>query len=173
MSPRSESTKAVYALHEDGASAQRSVDSLKALGLSDDDIAVMSSAPLEGHSFFDRDKNAPISLIAVLGGIVGCVGGIALTSLTQLSWPLDTGGMPIVSIWPNLIIIFEMTMLSAILATVVALLVTARLPRRLPDFYDPEISNGKILIGVSDPSLDRLAGIERALEANGELKRID
>ena len=36
--------------------------------------------------------------------------------------------MPIVAWWPNLIIIFELTMLGAILATVVTLFVTALLP---------------------------------------------
>ena len=40
--------------------------------------------------------------------------------------------MPIVPNWTNLIIIFEMTMLSAIIATVITLLVTAGIsePRR-------------------------------------------
>ena len=49
-----------------------------------------------------------------------------LLGASQMSWPLKTAGMPIVSNWTNLIIIFEMTMLSAILATVVTLLVSAQ-----------------------------------------------
>jgi hypothetical protein len=165
--------KAVYALHDDADAAQRSVNGLKALGIEERDIAVMSSVPLAGHAFFERDKKSVVSLAAVLAGAAGCAGGVALTSLTQLSWPLNTGGMPIVSIWPNLIIIFEMTMLSAILATVVTLFATSGLPRRLPAIYDPEVSNGKILIGVADPPADRLPDIERALGGNGELRRTD
>ena len=52
--------------------------------------------------------------------------------------------------WPNLIIIFEMTMLSAILATVVTLLVSAGIPSRGGKIYDPEVSDGYILVGVEN-----------------------
>ena len=37
---------------------------------------------------------------------------VLLTTGTELAWPLNTGGMPIVAWWPNLVIIFEMTMLA-------------------------------------------------------------
>ncbi len=68
---------------------------------------------------------------------------------------------------PNLIIIFEMTMLGAILATVVTLLVTAGLVRRMPALYDPEVSDGKILVGVANPAEASLPDLERALRAGG------
>ena len=165
--------RALYALHGDPESAQRSVDNLKAVGIPERDIVVMSSVPLAGHAFFERDRKSLISLVAVLAGVAGAVAGIALTSLTQISWPLNTGGMPIVSIWPNLIVIFEMTMFSAILATVIALFITSGLRGRLPALYDPEVSNGKILIGVAGPPAERLAAIEEALHQHGELKRLE
>ncbi len=69
-----------------------------------------------------------------------------------MSWPLKTAGMPIVPLWTNLIIIFEMTMLSAIIATVITLLITAGLPSRGGKLYDPEVSDGYILVGVENPS---------------------
>ena len=40
----------------------------------------------------------------------------------------QTGNMPIVAWWPNLIVMFELTMLGAILATVITLFVSARPP---------------------------------------------
>jgi len=60
--------------------------------------------------------------------------------------------MPIVAWYPNLVIIFEMTMLGAIVTTVVALLVTAKLPHFGKSLYDPAVSDGKILVGVAGPS---------------------
>jgi hypothetical protein len=75
--------------------------------------------------------------------------------------------------WPNLIVMFEMTMLFAILASVLTLLVTARLrPGRQPGrLYDPAVMDGNILVGVANPS-DR-AAVERALEAPGvEVRRM-
>ena len=95
-----------------------------------------------------------------------------LTRMTELAWPLPTGNMPIVSWWPNLIVIFELTMLGAILATVATLLVTGGLVRRRPVLYDPQVNEGKILVGVQNPS--RVEDVERALTAAGspQIKRI-
>jgi hypothetical protein len=93
--------------------------------------------------------------------------------MTELAWPLPTGNMPIVAWWPNLIVIFEMTMLGAILSAVGTLIVTARLGRRGPALYDPAVTAGKILVGVLDPPPATLPALERALTAAGhvELKR--
>ena len=164
--------KAIYGLYPSPDAAQRAVNSLRASGVSDEDIAVMSSEPIMHHEFGQRDKKSHLSSIAAVAGAIGCVTGIALTSLTQLDASLITGGMPIVSTWTNIIIIFELTMLSAVLATVVALVVSAGLSRRVPEFYDPEVSNGKILIGVAHPPKDRIRALEEALHVGGELKHI-
>jgi hypothetical protein len=66
-----------------------------------------------------------------------------------------------------------MTMLGAILATVSTLLITAKLPSRVPPLYDPEVTNGKILVGVQNPAAASLPALEQALMAGGaaELKR--
>ena len=82
---------------------------------------------------------------------MGLAAATALLVTTQNAWPMVTSGMPIVAWWPNLIIMFELTMLGAILATVLTLFVTALVPRRdLPRFYDPEVADGYILVGVED-----------------------
>ena len=151
--------KAAYALYPDPDSAQRAVDSLRAAGITDREIVVMSSEPFEEYEFSHRDKATWLHWIAGGGGAVGLGFGYWLTSTTQQLWPLETGGMPIVSMWPNTIVIFELTMLGAILATVITLLFTAKLPNRGPRMYDPEVSDGYILVGVENPadaSLDRL-----------------
>jgi hypothetical protein len=55
-------------------------------------------------------------------------------------------------------------MLGAILATVITLVLTARLGRG-STIYDAEVSDGKILVGVVNPSESALAGLEAALTA--------
>jgi len=56
-------------------------------------------------------------------------------------------------------------MLAAILATVVTLLVTVGLPSRGGKMYDPEVSDGYILVGVENPS--DAARLEPALAIEG------
>ncbi len=54
-------------------------------------------------------------------------------------------------------------MLGAILATVATLIVTAGLLRRRPVLYDPAVSDGKILVGVENPSDGKMKDLESAL----------
>ncbi len=154
---------AVYALFPDPDSAQLAVQNLRAAGVPDGDITVISSEPFEEFEFSHRDKPTWIFWIAAAGGALGLCFGYFLTSMTERAWPLPTGGMPIVALWPNLVIIFELTMLFAILATVGALLITAKLPRRRPALYDPQVSDGLILVGLENPRNVSREELERAL----------
>jgi hypothetical protein len=159
----------VYALYPTADAAQRAVNNLRAAGVPDEQITIVSSEPFEEHEFANRDKATWMGWIALAGAIVGLITATWLTRMTELAWPLRTGNMPIVAWWPNLIVMFELTMLGGILAAVITLLVTARLVRRRPAFYDPQVSDGRILVGVAaaaDP-----ATIERAL-AGGDLRRM-
>jgi len=161
---------AVYALYPDGDAAQRAVNALQAGGVSRDAITVLSGEPIEDQPFFEADKATWMWYLASAGGAVGLTFAAWLTRMTELSWPIKTGNMPIVSWWPNLIIMFEMTMLFGILAAVLTLLVTARLPGPRPVLYDPEIMDGKILVGVVNPA--NAAAVERALSQPGaEIRR--
>ena len=156
---------AVYALYEDGDSAQRAINALQAGGVSRDAITVLSGEPIEDQAFFEADKSTWMWYLASAGGLVGLIFATWLTRMTELAWPIKTGNMPIVSWWPNLIIMFEMTMLFGILAAVLTLLVTARLPGPRPALYDPEIMDGKILVGVVNPA--NASAVERALSVPG------
>jgi hypothetical protein len=163
---------AVYALYPDPRSAQRAVNGLYAAGVAEDDVIVMSGEPFEAQPFAHRDSATWLWYIACLGGFIGLAFATWLTRMTELAWPLPTGNMPIVAWWPNLIVMFELMMLGAILATVLTLFVTAKLPSRVPPLYDPEITNGKILVGVQNPAAATVPALERALAApGGEIKR--
>ena len=91
--------------------------------------------------------------------------GFSLAWLTETSWPMNVGGLPVFAWWPNIIIMFELTMLGAIIATVVTLVVSALLPSRGRSLYDPEVTDGKILIGVENPPDDAVQQLEHTLGA--------
>jgi hypothetical protein len=142
---------AVYGLYSDPDSAQHAVDELRRAGVADRTITVIASQPYEEYEFSHRYKQTWIFWIAAGGGVLGLSIGLALAYFTETLWPLVTGGMPIVAWWPNIIIMFEMTMLGAILATVVSLFVTTGLPTVESRVYDVEVSQGKILVAVEGP----------------------
>ena len=156
--------RALYGLYADGASAQQAVNRLRAAGLPDRQITIMSAQPMEDFEFGHIDKRNWLWWVACGGGLLGMAAAFGLTWLTEASWPINTGGLPIFAWWPNLIIIFEMTMLGAILATVIGLVISAGLGRRV-GFYDPEVTDGSILVGVENPDPDRVADLQKALES--------
>ena len=164
--------KAIYGLYGDGLSAQQAVNRLRAAGLPDNEIVVMSAQPMEEYEFGHMESKTRMWWIACLGGLIGMSIAFGLAWVTEMSWPINVGGLPIFAWWPNLIIIFELTMLGAILATVITLIATAGLGRK-PTFYDPAVSDGKILVGVANPSDARVPEFESALSAApGQIKTI-
>jgi hypothetical protein len=156
--------KAVYGLYSDGHSAQQAVNRLRSAGVADREIVVMSAQPMEEYEFGHMDSKTWIWWMACAGGLLGMAAAFGLSWVTETSWPINVGGLPTFAWWPNLIIIFEMTMLGAILATVITLFLTAGLGRR-PGFYDPAVSDGKILVGVANPPEANLPTLEDALNA--------
>lgn len=156
---------AIYGLYTTPEAAQRAFDGLRAAGIPEKAIVVMSSEPLEEYGFGSGGRYTLMPWIAVLGGAMGLTTGYLLTSFTQKAWAINTGGMPIVTNWTNMIVMFELTMLGAVFATVITLMKTARLPGRLPKFYDPEVSNGRILVGVATSSAGNLSPVEAALRS--------
>jgi hypothetical protein len=161
---------ALYALYESPEAAQGAVDRLRAIGVPHSEITILSSEPFHAYEFGQGDGRTVMPWVAVLGGVAGFATGASLTSLTQLDWPIVTGGMPIVSVWPNLIPTFELTMLGAVLATVVTLLVSAFAPGRRSRIYDLQISEGKILVGVEHQEHVPSADLERTLQKDGQIK---
>ena len=157
--------RAIYTLCPDPDSAQQLVDALRVasldLGFTENHVVVVSGEPYEGYDFSDRHAKSYMFPLAAVGGMVGGLCGYLLTSLTQKAYPLPTGGMPIVPPWTNGIIVYELTMLGAILTTLVYLFVSAPLPSFGAHLTDPEIWTGKILVGVADPPEASAAGIEK------------
>ena len=159
--------KALYGLYAEPDAAQRAVDSLRAasseLKFDRRQIVILSGEPHEGYEFTDSHATASPYRWAVLGAAVGGTSGFLLTTLSQKSYPIVTGGMSLTPAWTNGIIIYEMIMLGAILTTLVVLLIGAGLPNFKGVITDPEIWNGKILVGVVDAPENSQPELEKRL----------
>lgn len=145
-------------------SAIAAIRSLKKAGFED----LTAYAPLPEHHLEDAmgRGESPVRVFTLVGGLTGAATGFALASWSSVDWPLVTGGKPIVSIPPFVIIAFELTILFGAFATLIGLFINARLPRvgRGEVVYDPEFSSGRF--GVFVPAEgDRLARARQIVEA--------
>ncbi len=138
----------IHAVYSDRQAVERAVSSLREAGVDPRDIVVLSSEPLEEYAWGRPGRPTRMGWFAALGGLLGGMSGYLLTSFTQQAYPLLTGAMPLVTGWTNGIIIYELTMLGIILATLLTLLVSAGLPDWRSQPYDPEVADGKILVGA-------------------------
>lgn len=163
---------AIYGLFPDPESAERGMNALNRAGIGPNRIIVMSAEPFDGYSFTETDHATPMPWIATAGGAVGGILGYLLARLTQVAYPfpLLTGGMPLVAPWPTGIVTYECTMLGAVLTTIVALLISTKLPNWKPKLYEPEVSHGKILIGALEASDSVRAELENRLRGAGAVK---
>jgi hypothetical protein len=133
-------------------------------------IATYSPVPLDefeealtGHGL----PRSPVRLFTLVGALTGTASGFALTIWTALKWNLITGGKPVVSIPPFVIIAFEMTILLGGLCTLLGLLVTSRLPSfKLSPRYDPRFSEDRFGIEVTCEANERRA-VEDLLRGAG------
>jgi hypothetical protein len=139
--------------------ATQAVRELRARGFRS--VSTYSPVPLEefeealtGHGL----PRSPVRLFTLVGALTGTASGFALTIWSSLKWNLITGGKPVVSIPPFVVIAFELTILLGGLCTLLGLLVTARLPslRGAPG-YDPRFSVDRFGVAVHCEPSERSA----------------
>jgi hypothetical protein len=146
--------------------ARAAVRRLLQHGIDPRDMEVMSSQPIHGEPIVPQQRPTRLRTWALTGAAVGLVGGCALASISALNYPLVKGGMPIVAPWTVGLITYETTMLGAVLATLIGLLVELGLPnfKNLP--YDPSVVDGGVVLAVACPEGSR-ASVETAVNSNG------
>jgi len=126
-------------------------------------------APYPSHELEHaiEPHQSPVRLFTLVGALTGTATGFALGTWTSLDWPLVTGGKPIISLPPFVIIAFELTILFGALSTVLGLFIATRLPHRGIDvLYDPSFSAGQFGIRVDAPE-ERSADVRQILSAAG------
>jgi hypothetical protein len=102
---------------------------------------------------------SPIRYFTLFGGLLGLLSGFALTIGVALRLGLVSGGKPVVSIPPYVIIAFELTILFGGLSTMLGFLLSAIMRRRLPKgSYHSDFTVGSfgLLVGCRAEDVDRL-----------------
>ncbi len=149
MPPTTEMVVGVFA-HVD--TTVKALEELRAQGYQD--LEVYMPAPM--HEIEDvMERGRPVSrvrLFTLIGALTGTASGFTLTIWSAMQWGLVTGGKPIASIPPFVVIAFELTILFGGLATALGMFLLGRLPRFRPSAaYDPRFSNDRFGVAVQCP----------------------
>jgi hypothetical protein len=135
-----------------------------------------SPMPVEGLAEAIGFKRNYVSLVVLIGGLCGCVGGFGLLWwIAVIAYPHNVGGRPFDS-WPAFIpITFECTVLLAALSSVVGMLAMNKLPMPYhPVFNVAEFAQRAsvdrffLCIEANDPKFDREKTKAFLLELNPE-----
>ena len=132
-----------------------------------DTPALMSPIPLEGVEDVLGKKDSVIRRFTFFGALIGGIFGFALAAGTAVLYVHPTGGRPIITFPPFLIILYEMTILFGILATVLGFLISARLPAIRERVYVPETAVDRFAVTVACDSDEHFARAEAILREAG------
>jgi hypothetical protein len=147
----SERAGGVMGIFDGVDAAIKAIGDLRAAGLRQ--LTVFSPAPDHNLEHALHLPESPVRIFTLVGGLTGAATGFALPTWTSLSWPLVTGGKPIISIPAWVIIAFELTILFGALSTVLGLFIAARLPRYKPALiYDASFSSDHYGVYVAAPA---------------------
>ena len=156
----------VLGLYSDIDSAVAGVDKLAEVGIHREDFEVLSNAPYPEGAFGHDHTTSRIGLWPVVGACCGFAVGLLITGGTQIVYPMVTDGKPLFSIPPMVVIMYEGTMLAAVIFTVLGAIFESRLPRFTREIYDTRITDGYIGVLVHSPE-DRVDSAVAAMRAAG------
>jgi hypothetical protein len=134
----------LLALFDDINPASKGIERLRAMGIHDEEINVISGIPFPGRVLGRPSARTHVSQIALVGALLGALLGLFLIYGIPYLYPLGVGGQPIYPVPQGLIATFEMTMLGLMGFAFLGMLVDSGFPSYTPKDYIPEISNGKI-----------------------------
>ena len=141
----------LLAVFSDVDPAAHAVETLRALGLSDDDMNVISGIPVTQAMLGRPHQWSNVPRLALGGALGGFLLGALLAFWTPLSYPIHVGGQALIPGPPSIVVLFEMTMLGMLVATFLGVFLDSRFPSYSPKEYVPEISDGRVAILFSCP----------------------
>jgi len=158
----------LLAMFEDFEPASRGVEKLQELGVSDDDMNVISGVPIKNTILGRPPAITYVSRIGLFGSILGMFLGIFFIYGIPYLYPLLVGGQPIFPVPQGFIITFEMTMLGLMGFSFLGMFIDSGFPSYTPKEYTPEVSDGKIAVLFSCPTSEQEKIIDALKEAGAE-----
>lgn len=140
-------TNTAVGLFHGPESALAAAGTLKGAGFAT--LELMSPIPIEGVEEVLGERKSVIKHFTFFGGLIGGLSGFLLAAGTAVLYLHPTGGRPIITIPPFLIITYELTILFGILFTVLGFFISAQLPAIRERVYVPESAVDKFVVTVA------------------------
>jgi hypothetical protein len=150
-------TKTLLALFEDIDPAVAAIDYLRDMGLSNEQINVISGIPLTERMLGRPRQWSNVPRLAMGGAIAGSMIGAFLAFLTPVLYPVPVGGQGLIPGPPTVVVLFEMTMLGMLVSTFIGVFLDSTFPSYRPKEYVSEISDGRIAILFNCPADNEMA----------------
>ena len=150
MTERS-SLLAVFADLDPAADA---IEHLRALGVHDDCMNVISGIPVTEAMLGRPSQWTNVPRLAMGGAILGFAAGLFLAFVSPTSYEIQVGGQGFAPVPVSIVVLFELTMLGMLLSTFLGVFLDSYFPNYRPMHYVPEVSDGKIAILIECPHAD-------------------
>jgi len=92
-------------------------------------LEAYSPYPVEGLDDVLGFHDTRVRWLGLIGGLVGAAVAFGLQFYTNYDWPIDVGGRPVYAVPAFLVVVFELTILFAVLVPVFGMLALNGLPR--------------------------------------------
>jgi len=136
----------LLAVFEDIDPTADAIEKLHEMGITDENMNVISGFPI-AHKMLGRPHPwTNVSRLSMGGAIAGFLFGLFLNFGTPNLYTVHVGGQYITPVPPGLILVFEMTMLFALLSSFMGVFLDSFFPNYRPLEYVAEVSDGKIAI---------------------------
>jgi hypothetical protein len=147
----------LLAVFPDLEPAADAIDQLRTMGVTDDHMNVISGVPLTEPMLGRPHQSTNVPRMALGGAILGfCAGSfLAFVAPYMYAYPIRVGGQAFVPGPPSFVLLFELTMLTMLLSTFLAVFLDSFFPNYRPLQYVPEISDGKIAVFFNCPKESR------------------
>ncbi len=145
----------LLAIFPDLGPASEAIEQLRALGVGDEAMNVISGIPVTEAMLGRPRQWTNVPRLAMGGAAVGFLGGAFLAFGTPSLYNVYVGGQPLIPGPPSVVVIFELTMLGMLISTFLGVFLDSYFPSYRPMEYVAEISDGKIGILFSCPEKSR------------------
>jgi hypothetical protein len=149
--------------------SSEALEHLRALGIRDEDITVMSSVPYGAAILGRPPAKTRLPQVALASAALGLAIGVFFAIITPYLYVIRVGGQAISPVPPTLLLLYEFTMLFLVIGTFGGLLVLGHLAPSEPQYADPLLSADRIVLVVQCPP-DRQEVATRVLRDQGAVE---